>query len=400
MRHNLTYQHNVQRFFREHADKYDGVIIPLSIATSFPTGTRGFVRALCTRHPELEYAIDPRNAMFQKEWDRSNVRPPHEKMATALGPLYTDIGLHRPLTHRDFSRGQSLEQTVRKCIEFQKRFRISDDDDLRKLDKYAKLLGVDSLVPLKEPQHLIPPYFQFQDLSDPWYEISVASIESSLKYADGISVRPVLHFGRWAAVGAFDPYFRVLADNNLKGTWLYSNDFKEHDASLDELRAYRSIIEESPVETYSLFGGYFAVLMSYFGLQGFSNGIGYGEWRDSGYHRGGSAMTRVYLLKLHRYVDAPTAQSLIDRAPEFFGYDTDVLARYVESRTSVIDMSQQEALENFMESRKLELTFVSENPIDSAIAQLQATVQQLREIGELELEKFGQSLNRWVKAIG
>ena len=45
--HYLTYQHNVQSYFREHADKYEGVIVPLSIATAFPTGTYGFVRQSC-----------------------------------------------------------------------------------------------------------------------------------------------------------------------------------------------------------------------------------------------------------------------------------------------------------------------------------------------------------------
>ena len=61
----ITYQHNVQRFFREHSEKYTGVIIPLSIATSFPTGTYGFVRALCSKH-NLKYAIDPRTPLFQR----------------------------------------------------------------------------------------------------------------------------------------------------------------------------------------------------------------------------------------------------------------------------------------------------------------------------------------------
>jgi hypothetical protein len=103
MRHYLTYQHNVQKFFRDHRDKYDGVIIPLSIATAFPSGTFGFVRALCSDQTDKSYAIDPRNALFQKSWNRANVREPHRKMAAALGAAYVEKGLNRPLEASDFA---------------------------------------------------------------------------------------------------------------------------------------------------------------------------------------------------------------------------------------------------------------------------------------------------------
>jgi len=47
------------------------------------------------------------------------------------------------------------------------------------------------------------------------------------------------------------------------------------------------------IRSLSLFDGFFAVCLSTVGLAGFANGIGYGEWRDSAYHRGGSAESGV-----------------------------------------------------------------------------------------------------------
>jgi hypothetical protein len=54
------------------------------------------------------------------------------------------------------------------------------------------------------------------------------------------------------------------------------------------------------------------------GLSGFGNGVGYGEWRDSSYHRGGTAEARVYIPKLHRFLDPARAQALVDRSGDYF----------------------------------------------------------------------------------
>ncbi len=401
MRHYLTYQHNVQKFFREHSDKYDGVVIPLSIATSFPGGTYGFVRALCSRHPDVQYSIDPRNAIFQKAWNRSKVRAPHKKMVAVLGEPYSSVALSRDLMPTDLADDATLRENVESCLEFQKCFRTRSEEQ-RKLRKYQKLLGVDTLSPLKEPQHLIPPYYQFSSLSDPWYTVSLRSVQASNGYREGIPVRPVLHFRAWEGIRDWGPCFAALGDAGIEELWYYPNYLREHHAGEGELSAYRKAVKDAvsnQLQPYSLFGGYFAVLMSYFGLAGFGNGIGYGEWRDSGYHRGGTAVTRVYLLKLHRYVDAPTAQSLIDRDPDYFGNDSEIVAGYVDAGKSVVDMSLEETLDHFMKCRKQELEFVQTRPLDDAISELKETGSRLTAIGPLEEKKFGAPLARWQEAI-
>lgn len=83
----LSYQHNKQRFFREYADYFSGLIIPLSTAVAFEEATQGFVRTLCSANSHIRYAIDPRTALFQKDWARTdtNVRPAHEMMVKITG---------------------------------------------------------------------------------------------------------------------------------------------------------------------------------------------------------------------------------------------------------------------------------------------------------------------------
>lgn len=396
----LTYQHNVQRLFRDHVDKYDGVLIPLSIATSFPTGTYGFIRALCSAHSDKHYAIDPRNVLFQKSWNRDNVRKPHEKMVNALGEPYISNALVRPLEPTDFADDGILEAHVRQCIRVQQDFGTRTED-ARKLEKYKTLLGVADLGTLGVPQFLIPPYYQFQTTDDPWYEVSRRCIVAALKHHGRIPIWPVLHFQDWSGV-EWDVCYKWLADAGLHEMWLYPNFFKEHEASLDALKGYRSCVEDAAKHVlvpYSLFGGYYAVLMSYFGLGGVGNGIGYGEWRDSGYHRGGTAATRVYLLKLHRYVDAPAAQHLVDRDREYFGNDSEISAGYVEAGVSLAEMTLAESLDHFLECRRQELEFVAAQPLSSAAEELEQTQERLKAIGPLEYQEYGRSLERWQQAL-
>lgn len=397
MQHYLTYQHNVQQFFRKHADKYQGIMIPLSIATSFSDATNGFVRALCTRHNELEYAIDPRDPIFQKQWDRKSVRPPHEKMAASLGGPFLEFGLERNLVPNDFNE-TAITDCTRNCIEFQKLFRSNSENE-RKQKKYNRLLGISESDSLKEPQHLIPPYFQFSQIEDPWYKVSLSCIEAALALRESIPIRPVFHFADWIEASDWKPCISRLAESGIDQMWLYPNDFKERDASFLQLQRYRSTVEAfvtAGLNPYELFGGYFSVLMSYFGLRGFANGVGYGEWRESGYHKGGSAQTRIYILRLHRYIDSAAAQSLIDQDPEYFGIGSDIIDSYVEAGESVVDMTLEHSLNHFMECRMRELDFVGTRDVVEAKAELDETRSRLR---PLELDKYGASLQNWGKAI-
>jgi len=264
----------------------------------------------------------------------------------------------RPLVISDFDAA-SISESVEKCVEFQRKFRMTEETD-KKLRKYKKLLGLDRLDELRVPQHLIPPYFQFGSIGDPWYELSIKCVIEALNYQEKIPLRPVFHFDDWPSVESWDSCFATLASNDIKELWFYPNKFREHNADGSQLTLYRQAVAmaiSKGCTPYSLFGGYFAILMSYDGLAGF--GVGYGEWRDSSYHRGGSAQTRVYILKLHRYIDSAAAQSLIDKDPEYFSVGSTIMSDYVDAEKSVVDMSLADALDHFMECRHAELQFVS-----------------------------------------
>ena len=401
MAHHLFYQHNVQQFFIRHIEKFDGIIVPFSIAVSFTSGTYGFLRALLAKDRSKCFALDPRSALFQKNWNRANVREPHRKAAAIFGGPFCSAGLSRALTPEDFSTAETIKNVTEACIRFQTGFRVLQEEK-RKLEKYRKLLGMETIPEIANPQTLIPPYFQFQDQRDPWFEVSMKCIGYATSIVTAQELSPVIHFADWTKFDGWTDVAKVLTTAKIPSVFLYPNDFKEHNASKSELEGYSQAVvalANLKLRPQMLHGGYFAVLLEKKGLFGFGNGVGYGEWRDSGYHRGGTAEVRIYIPKLHRFLDPAAAQALIQKDRAYFTADSDLLSGYALASKPLTEVQAPEALDHFMESRYQEIALVRTGSLDTTVAELNETVNRLQNIGELEMENYGRSLQRWSEVI-
>lgn len=399
MKQYLFYQHNVQQFFIRHADKYAGVTAPLSIATSFPEGTVGFLQALFAKDPKKEFFIDPRSPLFQHNWDRDKfLRDPHKKMAAVFGEPFSTIGLKSKLEPAHFP-DKTLEAVTTACMKYQDEFRLQQSEK-KKIEKYKKLLGVDEMPQITNPQVFLPPYFEFSNCGDAWYKLSLQSIVYAAKVQAPARIRPVLHFSKFGDndwKGTID----ALKGLGIKSVLLYPNDFQEHKKSADELTRYAKAVQtfaESGIEPYTLHGGYYAIAMEKKGLVGFGNGIGYGEWRDSGYHRGGTAETRIYVPRLHRFLESAKVQALMDYDSDAFSADSTLLQTSVANARPIQSISLEEALDHFMECRKAELEFVSKNTQSEIAAELTVTIKVLQKMGDLGKDYLS-SLTVWREAI-
>lgn len=188
----------------------------------------------------------------------------------------------------------------------------------------------------------------------------------------------------------------------VRSYFLYPNNFQEHEAAEDELDMYIRSAEADHAagfRPFALHGGYFSIILEKRGLAGFGNGIGYGEWRDSGYHRGGSAYLRIYIPKLHRFLNPVEAQSLIAADQDYFTADSDLLSDFSAAKRPLIEVQSAQATDHFMESRYQEIRFVKDHTEADIVAELRETVKRLSDIGELEAQRFGTSLSKWANAI-
>lgn len=407
--HLLFYQHNVQVFLLGHVEKYQGVIVPLSVATAFKDGTDGFIRALCKASPEKVYMIDPRSALFQARWDRKKKRDAHRRMATQLGKVALEtLDADRAITVDDLT-ADAIEDMVRTSLAFQLDFGQQDN---AKLKKYAKLAGVATLGRLESPRRLVPPYFQFTSENDPWYSKTMAILEESQRYLkerDGsllTELCPVLHSRGFADVVDWGKVAGELKARAVQTAFLYPNNLKEIEIGLPDLQRYRDAVKAiagAGVRCYTLHGGYFAVLLSKHGLAGFGNGIGYGEWRDSGYHSGGQANIRIYVPKLHRFVQANEVQFLLEAFGEFIAEDSDLLSGLLSSGGSALAVTTEQANNHFLDCRAAETKFVAEADIQAIKAELTSTADVLGtckvKAAEVISQKGRETLLRWADAL-
>ena len=110
-------------------------------------------------------------------------------------------------------------------------------------------------------------------------------------------------------------------------------------------------------------------------------------------------MTRVYILKLHRYLDAPEAQNIIDKDSEYFAEDTELLSDCASAGRNLTDLTLVECLDHFMECRYAEMEFVTKNPISAALKELEETRKHLEKIGPFEMQQYEASLSNWQEAL-
>ena len=385
--HYLTYQHNTQAFFRGHRDKFEGVIVPLSIATVFRQGTGGFILTL--RKP---YAIDPRTPIFQAAFERSSLRKSHRMMAEVHGTALSDIIEERPVMPTDFSSAL-IDETAANVIRFQREFAATS---AKKASKYARMLGQEVQSSYEPPAFCIPPYFRASSLDDGWYEISLRSALSAAAAHSDVEVWPVIHIDSRLSAEV-ERLQKDYSDPRFSGLVLFVNDFKECERPESDLQDHIGLVRglaATGKPVVSLFGGYFYLLLLGDCLRAFSNGVGYGEYRGSAYHQGGQALRRYYHPILHRYLTDTDAQTLLAVMHDLPSCDCPTC----RGRSDIVGMSNGDLLDHFMEVRKRELDALRSRPILESVEQLRTDAAVFAEAPD-PVPPWGAHLSRWANAL-
>jgi len=102
--------------------------------------------------------------------------------------------------------------------------------------------------------------------------------------------------------------------------------------------------------------------------------------------------------RLHRYLDVPAAQNLLDKDADCFAGDSDLLSECASGGRPLADLSQEECLDHFLECRRDEIAFVDRHGLAPARAELEETLTKLAGVGPLERQTYGPSLERWFAA--
>lgn len=303
--HLLSYGATDQKTVLELLGKYQGLIVPGTVAAFQRQGTGGFVLSLSATADAPPYRIDPRFPLFQKAL--TGAKKSHEALAALLGAPQL-VNLFDPAPE-DF--GDELIKTVaRHWVEFNTTY---EDSQAGKFEKYAKRLGEAVTEDAKRgPAGIIAPYLVAE--GDRWWERSDALMRATVAAApDGVEVLRVL------AVGAVPELDRRLGEISDTKVMLWVSGLKELSVDPRILAEYGAAIrgaEERGQSTFALYGGFFSVLLASVGLRGACHGIGYGEHRSwPELPQSGPPPARYYAPRFHRYIGQDLAYQLWSRDP-------------------------------------------------------------------------------------
>jgi hypothetical protein len=298
--HYLAYGATDQQTARELAGEYDGLLVPGTVAAFQREGTGGFVLTLSASEASTDYVIDPRFPLFQQAL--ASPKKSHYALAEWL---------EDPALVRESSTPQPadfpLERTrrlARKWIEINQGYATATH---QKFDKYAERLG-EPVQPeqARGPSHVLALYVTAREPNDPWWEVAERLVEES-RAQDPTCLR-VVATREAAQLGPLleevDDAQVVIWVSGLEELMLPARDLATY------ARAVRAATN-SGHETFALYGGFFHVLLSGFGLRGASHGIGYGEYRAwTELPQSGPPPPRYYLRRVHRYVSQELAYAL------------------------------------------------------------------------------------------
>lgn len=304
--HYLSYGSSDQQTVRQLSTIFNGLLVPGTIAAFQAEGTKGFVLSLSARSAE-PYVIDPRFPLFQNKLEKP--KRSHEMLAELMGvPKLINQGA---VPQASSFNQRMIETIAENWIEFNTNFH---DVTSKTFDKYASRLGEEVLPSSRRaPEYILPPYTMIGSQSDGWWDVSRKLWLASVSVSTGKNFANTLR----RVVAAKTPRdWNVLAsDVPDKEIVAWVSDLEEfRSSSEDALREYGKALKAAKAreqKVFALYGGFFSVLLSRYGLTGSSHGIGFGEHRDSiELPSSGAAPARYYVPRLHRYVGVDIALSL------------------------------------------------------------------------------------------
>ena len=315
--HYLSYGSTDQKTVRDLRSCFNGLLVPGTIAAFQAEGTKGFILSLSARSEE-PYVIDSRFPLFQNRL--ANPKQSHEMLAAVLGAPELVNGLALP------SASDIDEEVSKKIAQSWIDFNVNFEDvQLKTFEKYAARLNEEvSRDNRKEPEYILPPYTMVTSRTDGWWEVSTRFWSDSIEYSMDKSFARKLR----RVVAARDPQVwsqlaSEVPDLEIVGWVSNLNELNLNSENmLIEYGTALSKAQERGQKVFALYGGFFSVLLSRYGLTGASHGIGFGEHRDSiELPTSGAPPARYYVPRLHRYIGVDIAVRLWRQFPHLISCD-------------------------------------------------------------------------------
>ncbi|MFQ5885057.1 MAG: hypothetical protein ACE5IO_08160, partial [Thermoplasmata archaeon] len=416
--------------------RFDGTAMGAHLTLQFERMVR--LTSVTTEKP---FIVDPMTYMFARE--RENMmkekqredgttekvlKKSYEKLAEACGKTVRKILLEekRRILVSDFLDNGKwneafLEELVSRVIQLQKNLvppdqkklpddieGLMDNEELESLYKEGRLLA------------LVPPYFYATSIRDDWYGITLRCAEKAKDYKGPHRILPLLCLSKEVLQNK-DDWTSILEDlltHEFHRVLVWFSDmkeFKEDPEVLKRLREFTSFLSEK-LKVYSAYGGYFFALLHFFGVEGFSQGMCYGESKnvDKPPVPVGPPL-RYYVPFLHKKVLVEDARSFYGSFPknlcncescstirgriEKEGLNLEEMpSDYVDRFFSL--MTADDAISHFLRCREEELDDIRTRDLSEILVKMTADLEICQQNRVDDFRGFRTvHLSNWLKAL-
>lgn len=318
--------HKEREVLQDTASFFNGVIIPAHILAYSPEPTVAAITYI-----DKDYIIDPMTYIYKynfkgyviedKKSKTKHFKPSIDKLTKKydLQDFFVKKD-YEPMVPKEFDN-TFIKNLIEKVFELETK--IVNQIKSSSIDRYMELLqkvSPDFPVTINNtsysPSLLSLPYFDFETHTDPWFNVNV-NIYNYARENYEEDIVPILAFKK----NALDNYKEILSPYKESGTVIYWIDgLDERKESKEILEKYKNFVEyaanELNINLINLYGGYFSILLSKFGLKGTCNGIYYGENKLLRTAIGGIPPSRYYIEEFHDFYPIPTAYTIIKDYPE------------------------------------------------------------------------------------
>lgn len=321
--------HSEKDYVEKTIKQFDGVMVGANLLQATPGATATLLFKL-NKQADRPYYVDPMTYAFGSyldpdtgrvrsdlDWIKSDkkvkgkpgklvrdFKSSYARLAGSFGPPYsTAVNRSRAVDPVDFDSNQLVEDSCRRVLAFQAEL-------LRNVFTQDPVTaGFANEFPT--PAALLAPYFYIEQSKMPdWIALNHRLALTSTRVRNDIPIHVVICGHRDLLANA--AHTRTIIDGLKEcrpaGVWLWFSRFDEHLASLQELRALRTWVEElSPqMPVYNMHGSYFSLALSKVGMAGIAHGVGYGEQKDVVPVIGQSTPTvQYYVRSLHNKFSVP-----------------------------------------------------------------------------------------------
>ncbi len=344
--HFLSYGSTDQQTIREFAGRYDGIIVPGTIAAFQAEGTRGFVLSLSAAQ-RTPYAIDSRFPLFQSVVDEP--KKSHLALARVLGVI-DEVDSHH-MVRSEFWNEDTIAHVARNWLDFNTAYL---DLQPKAFEKYARRLKKSlPQTNAQGPSWILPPYLTVGPAYPGAAAVSGGLWEASKSLETDLGAPGALR--RVMAVQSASDLYGYVASADLNEVIIWVSNLDEQSpSSAPQLTAYVEQVAQigrDGIAPFALYGGYFAVMLRAVGLRGASHGVGFSEHRNHiELKSSGAAPARYYVQRAHKYFP-------IDLASELWRRDRSLVESYYPGFAGIDpqELDYHELMMHSVEARRDEI---------------------------------------------